>query len=233
MKTRKIIIGFLSLVLVLSFLSSIYAITGNIGNARMVLRVNPGDQIEKYISINNVNNQSVNIELAADGDLKNDINIIDKKFTLAAGESKKAYFTINVKKEGTTESKILITFAPVNGGNGVGLSSTVIVISGNGENSDTGDEVDSGVNSDNTNDSGNIIGDKTESGNSNINKKILFAIISTIVVFVIFLIILILYSIQKKKNKEYFEKKVKEKEEEIKEVKKEVKTKPKKSIKKK
>jgi len=62
------------------------------------------------------------------GDLIDDIKIIDDEFTLGPGEEKKAQFTIDVKKSGTTESNINVKFSPINEGNGVGLSSTIIII---------------------------------------------------------------------------------------------------------
>ena len=114
--------------LVIYLTASVYAITGSIGNARMILRVDTGDKIEKYILVKNVNNVSLDIELTKDGELSEDIEIKDEKFSLAPGEDKKAYFTINVREPGTTESKIHVKFSPQDKGNGVGLSSTIIVI---------------------------------------------------------------------------------------------------------
>ena len=114
--------------LVIYLTASVYAITGSIGNARMILRVDTGDKIEKYILVKNVNNVSLDIELTKDGELSEDIEIKDEKFSLAPGEDKKAYFTINLREPGTTESKIYVKFSPQDKGNGVGLSSTIIVI---------------------------------------------------------------------------------------------------------
>ncbi len=108
-------------------------ITGSIGNARMILRAETGDKIEKSVLVKNVNNQSVDITLSAGGDLADNIKIIDEEFTLEAGEEKKARFEIKVKEKGTTESKINVQFMPLDDGNGVGLSSTVIVIAKQGE----------------------------------------------------------------------------------------------------
>jgi len=124
---KKIIVVVLSLLFVLIFVSSISAITGRIGNARMILRVESGEQIEKYILVKNVNEVYIDVELFASGDLVEDIDIKDKKFSLFPGETKKAYFVIDVKEEGTTESRMNVQFTPEEG-NGVGLSSTIIVI---------------------------------------------------------------------------------------------------------
>jgi len=64
---KSVIAGALFLVLLLSFVSSVYAITGSIGNARMILRVDQGDRIERSILVKNVNDVSLNIELSAGG----------------------------------------------------------------------------------------------------------------------------------------------------------------------
>lgn len=126
METKKVfVVGILLLVLSFSFAS---AITGSMGNARMILRVDQGDTIEKYILVKNVNNVSLDIELSAEGDLASYVNIKDKSFRLEPGSEKKAYFEITAAESGTTETKINVQFTPTNGENGVGLSSTVIVI---------------------------------------------------------------------------------------------------------
>ena len=128
MNSKKSVVLLVFLFLILASFIYVSAITGSIGNARMVLRANLGDKIDKSILVKNVNNVSINIELNAEGDLAEDIIIKDKEFPLSPGEEKKASFTINVKKSGTTESKINVKFSPVEGRTGVGLSSTIIVI---------------------------------------------------------------------------------------------------------
>jgi len=145
-KGRK---GFLCLVLVMVFVGMVSAVplTGSIGNARMILKAETGDEIEKYVFVENVNNVSVDVEIFASGDLVDDINIKDDKFSLGPGENKNAYFTVKARDEGTTESRINVQFAPSDGGNGVGLTSTVIVITKEGGgwfdwgNEDSGDDV--------------------------------------------------------------------------------------------
>lgn len=134
---KKIVPLIFILLLTISMIASVSAITGSLGNARMVLSkdengnpIKVGDKIEKSILVKNVNNVSLDIKLSPSGDLAGSIDIQDKEFTLDAGEEKKAYFTISVTKEGTTESKIDVTFTPLVGKNGVGLSSTIIVIAG-------------------------------------------------------------------------------------------------------
>lgn len=128
-------VGVFIILIFVSSISLIHAITGSIGNARMVLRVNTGDMIKKYILVKNVNEVPVNIELIKSGNLADNIEIKDNNFTLAPGQDRKAYFTIDIREAGTSESKINVKFSPKDGGNGVGLSSTVIVIAKGSEKS--------------------------------------------------------------------------------------------------
>jgi hypothetical protein len=186
MKIGKLFSGVLVLLMVLSFIGSVSAITGSIGNARMILRVETGDKIDKYILVKNMNDVPLEIELSADGDLAGYIDIKDDKFTLNAGGQKKAYFEIEAKKEGTTETKINIMFTPEDG-NGVGLSSTIIVIAkGEGEWDDENgvDERGDGVSVT----PGNVIDDFTEGKPSKI--KVLLSV--TFAVLLIFFLVLIL-----------------------------------------
>ena len=137
---KKVASVFLILLFIMVFMSSVCAITGSIGNARMILRAETGDKIEKYILVKNTNDIPVNIELSVSGDLEKDIEIKDAEFSLGPNEKKKAYFVIKVREEGTTETKINVKFSPVDEGNGVGLSSTVIVIAEKGSFFDLGSD---------------------------------------------------------------------------------------------
>ncbi len=111
------------------------ATTGSIGNSRMVLRINPGETIEKFVLVKNVNNVAVTIDLFATGDLAASTIIKDTHFTLQPGEQKNAYFTIRAPNEGTTETRVNVQFKPTKGAS-VGLSSTVVVIAKANTNSD-------------------------------------------------------------------------------------------------
>jgi len=136
--SSKVFVSVVVLVLLLSLVGSVYAITGSIGNARMILRPDIGDTIERSILVKNVNDVALDIEVTASGDLIDDIEIIDSEFRLEAGEDKKAFFKIEVKRAGTSENKINVKFSPVDGGNGVGLSSTIIIIPEGEEDSSSG-----------------------------------------------------------------------------------------------
>lgn len=206
---KNLAFGCLVLLVFVSFISSVSAITGSIGNARMVLKAQTGDKIEKYIKVINVNDVEVEIEVSASGELAKYIDIKDKKFILGAGEEKKAYFTINVAKAGKTESKINIKFTPIEGGNGVGLSSVVIVIA-EGEDLEDKNEFDlfdffNNNEDEEQNSSAGITG-KAIDGNNKI-KSVAIALSITGAMLLIFVVILVLYYIDKKRREEIKSKK--------------------------
>lgn len=226
-KTGVVILFFV--LVSISLISYASAITGSIGNARMVLRVETGDTVEKYILVKNINDVPIDVKVTAAGDLADDIEILDDEFTLEPNSERKAYFRVKIKKEGTTESNINIQFTPEEG-NGVGLSSTVIIIAkGEGEwdeeDNTEEDTVEDGLVSVSLGGTG-----ENKNNDSGMSKQVIISIIVTIIVFVIFIIVLVLYCMQIKKMEEA----KKESEKEVKkEVKKSVKTKPKKSVRKK
>jgi|SRR3989344_5403341 len=119
---------FIFALLLFGFVGSVSAITGTIGNGRMILRMEQGEKIEKYILVRNTNDVTIDIILSVSGDLEESITIKDDSFSLAPDEEKKAYFDLVASKGGTTETKINVQFSPSDGGNGVGLSSTIVVI---------------------------------------------------------------------------------------------------------
>ena len=93
----------------------------------MILRIAPGERIEKYVLVKNINDVVVTINISVSGDLKDNLELKENSFELQPEEEKKAYFTIKADDAGTTETKINIGFKPEEG-NTVGLSSAVIVI---------------------------------------------------------------------------------------------------------
>ena len=98
----------------------------------MILRLETGETIEKSIKVINTNNQTVIVNVSVSGDLQNNTEIKDKSFTLAPGEEKQARFTIYSDEDGTFDTNINVGFMPTEGKNGVGISSTVIVIAKSG-----------------------------------------------------------------------------------------------------
>ena len=174
------------------------AITGSMGNAKMILypEVNgwTNTVIEKTILTKNVNNVSINVTLQLDQNATKFIELIDKSYILAPGENKTAQFEVKVKKEGTYQGKINVFFSPADGkGPGVVLSSVVTVIAK--KNQDYTDMP-------NTNDSntGDVISDN-ENGGQGIPRLFLFWGIGTAVLVIILLLLLYVWNKKRNKNK--------------------------------
>ena len=195
--------------ILLSVIGTVLSLEARIGNARMVLRAETGDTLEKYIRVINSNEVAVDIELTASGDLEEDIEIQDDKFTLQPGEEKKAYFNINVRKEGTSESNIYIKFIPIEEGNGVGVISTIVVIAEKGDGdgnfipADSDDIPNDVDDSDNTDSDGGVNVDskrpiKDDDNGNNTSPAIIIFTISTMVLLVVFLVLIIIASGRKK-----------------------------------
>ncbi len=128
----KVIPGLLFLLLLFSFIlsiSSVMAVTGKIGNARMILNLEEGDSLDRSIQVINDNNVSINISLVAEGVLKESLEVEDSEFILGPNEEKKAKFTVNADLEpGQYEGKIRVTFNPLEANeSGVGLASNIIL----------------------------------------------------------------------------------------------------------
>jgi len=130
----------------LSLVGSAYAITGTIGSSRMILRdVEVGEVIERNILVRNTNDIVVSIELFSTGDIASWITIQESEFELAPDEEKKAYISIDVKENGVHEGNVNVAFTPIDGGNGVGLTSNIILIVGGDSGSESGDSEDSNL----------------------------------------------------------------------------------------
>jgi hypothetical protein len=108
---------------------SVSAITGKIGNGRMIINLEKGDSIERSILVINDNNVSVNISMWAAGNLSSRIKLAQTNFVLKPGEQKKAGFTLSAgNKAGRDEGKINVQFKPMGlNESGVGLASQIIL----------------------------------------------------------------------------------------------------------
>ena len=149
-------------------LHNVDAITGKIGNGRMVLNAEVGETIEKSIRVINDNDEALNISVFSGGNNSELIKIYDSNFILNAGEEKNAKFDIKAISPGTTESKIFIQFSPLNDKeSGVGLTSQIILVA-------------------------------HDSGNNNPNNKIILFLLGITGLLIIFLISLYLFSKNKK-----------------------------------
>jgi len=149
MKGRLISATILSFALALLLIPGIVAITGSIGNAKIILLPEAGDTILKSVLVKNVNDETVNITITASGDLASDITILDEEFQLLAGEEKNAEFSIEVKNPGNTESRINVKFDSEDGSSpGVMLIATILI---NATGSSDGGSGGSGGGNSNTN----------------------------------------------------------------------------------
>src|SRR3989338_3168332 len=100
-------------ILLLLSLNSASAITGKIGNGRMVLNLDSGEEIERSIQVINDNNVSLNITLFTGGNLTENIELVDENFILNPGEEKRAGFILRApEKIGRYEGRINVKFAP-------------------------------------------------------------------------------------------------------------------------
>jgi len=197
---KGITLGFV-LLLVLINSMFISAITGSIGNAKMVLypEVNgwTNTVIEKTVLVKNVNDVPINITLELDENATKFIEIIDKSFILEPGEELKAKFEVKVKKEGKYEGRINVFFRPTEGKeSGVVLSSNIVVIASKDNGYEEENEEES--NEENTDDNPNTTEIENNNGNKTNNVLILLSI-STIVLFL--LLLMLAYIANKKKGK--------------------------------
>jgi len=207
MKTGKLLMCFVLMVMVFGSIGLVFAekITGSIKSGKMIIRADQGDKIERYLFVENTNDVVINIELSATGDLEDYVDFKDDKFTLQPGEGKKAYFTVEAKKAGTTETTINVKFIPADGGNGVGLRSSVFIIA---EDKGLIDRIIGGDDSDDDSDDDSSDGDVSfgvggSNGDSNesSNGLMIFVSISTLILAVIFIVLVVYASKMRKEMK--------------------------------
>jgi hypothetical protein len=198
---RSLVLAF-AILLLLTNCFIVSAITGSMGNARMILypEVNgwTNTVLEKTILVKNVNDVPINITLRPDENATKFVEVIDKTFILQPGEEKKAQFDVKVRKVGTYQGQINVFFKPTNDTKGgVVLSSTIIVIARKNQ-----DYTDNST-TDNTDNSasGNNTGTTNPNGNNKpgISTPVIIFGISTAVLIIVLL--LLLYIFNKKRNK--------------------------------
>lgn len=120
----------LTIFLVLILSVSVSAITAKIGNGRMILNVEVGETVDRTVRVINDNDVAVNVNVFPTGDLESDVELFEETFVLQPGEEKKVRFKIPVKAAGRSETRINVQFNPIEGGNGVGISSQIIINAG-------------------------------------------------------------------------------------------------------
>ncbi|MFH1710720.1 MAG: hypothetical protein ABH840_00240 [Nanoarchaeota archaeon] len=194
MVSKKISVFVLAIALILSMTFMASAITGKIGNARVVLYPEVGyfgTTIDRAILVINDNDVEVNVKLQA-AENSTLIDIIDEEFVLQPGEQKEAKFEINLEDVGDYEQRVNVFFSPISGtGAGVALSSTIIIhAKGSGSGSDNPD-----VNDDDSDPGVDLtgyaisLGDFVSEGN---NKGLIIVSVSTLVLLAVLIVLLVL-----------------------------------------
>lgn len=200
MVRKEITLGIIVLAFLLVNSAMTSAITGSMGNARMVLypQVDGSKEvkIEKTILVKNVNDVPINVTLVLDPEAEKFMQITDKTFIMEPNTEKKARFTVKVKNEGSYEGKINVFFKPVEGKDaGVVLSSTVIVIAKKNQNtqdttddtsSDTSDETDE---TDNSGITGNVVGG---SNGKKLSMGVIFLITTTVLLLIVLVALIVI-----------------------------------------
>lgn len=201
MEIKKVSVTVFGILIFIIFLNFTSAITGSIGNAKMILypEVNgwTTTTIERSILVKNVNNVSVDIALEANEEGKEFLEIVDSEFTLEPGEEKKAQFFVKVKEEKDYEGRINVFFSPTeNEGPGVVLSSTIIVIAAKDQENNNYQDDEEEVEENEENNSTGTDDNLEDSGKSKAPLNLLIGGIALL----IFLVVLI-FAIEQNKKK--------------------------------
>ena len=181
----------LGIILLLSLIitSNASAITGKIGNGKMIITADVGESVSRTIRVRNDNDVAVNITIFASGDSEKDITIIDKTFILQPNEEKNAQFTVKVTKTGN--NKINVRFQPLTDEPGVGLSAQLTVKTNGKETNGEG-----GTTNNNNND---LTGEVTAKLNPD-NQRNTFLIIMGVLTLILLIILVVLLSSGKSKS---------------------------------
>ena len=187
-------------------MSFLTAITGSIGNAKMVLypEVNgiTFTKIEKSILVKNVNEESINVTLQIDEETAKFIELIDESFTLDAGEEENADFIVKVRKEGNYEGKIAVFFASLDEEKkaGVALSSTIVVVARKDQSYRENNIRETDDNTEEETTTGNVVTD-SEPGVKSSSKNTLLLMVAGVFILLIILFILLILAVKKRKRR--------------------------------
>ena len=126
---KKDLIIVLLLMFMFVFIVNVSAVTGKIGNARVVLypEINGKTTIDRTIQVINDNDFPVNINISESDEYKGIIQVEDKGFTLQAGEQKDAKFKIVLTKTGNYDGNVIVYFKKEGDKQGVALASRIII----------------------------------------------------------------------------------------------------------
>jgi hypothetical protein len=213
--------------LVLFQLAFVSAITGSMGNARMVLypEVNgiTNTIIEKSILVKNVNDVPITVKLEVEESSVDFLELMEEEITLEPGTDKRVEFEVKIKKPGKYEGKINVYFSEVDGdGPGVALASNIIIIAKNPKDIDepeTPEEPEEPITQDPV--TGNAVGSEDD--------KNPMGVILTITTVILVIALILLYLLSEQKRKKSVSTQSDEQKRKKKVDKKKVKNKPKKS----
>ncbi len=195
---KTLIILFLSVVTILFLSSMVLAVTGKIGNARVVLypEVDGKTTIDRTILVINDNDFDVDINITASEEFKDIVQIQDNQFTLKAGEQKDARFKIVLKQLGDYDGKLMVYFTQRGEKQGVALASRIIIhaTGPGGQNVNATDS--GGVNVGGNRTTGNVI--KNTGGK--ISPALIILGVSTLVCVLILVYLMILINNRSKKK---------------------------------
>jgi hypothetical protein len=200
--------------MILSQFALVSAITGSMGNARMVLypEVNGliNTVIEKSILVKNVNDVPIDIKLEVDEGSTDFLEVVNEEFVLQPGEEKRAEFKVKVKDPGKYEGKINVFFSEAGDekSGGVVLSSNIIVIAKNPNDSSEESEEENSENSESENP---ITGEVVLEDNKERNPIGIFLTITTAILIIVLIILFILSEKSRKKKVEEIKSKKREK----------------------
>ena len=131
MKKAAVPLLLMLIFLLLLSLNVVSAITGNVENSRHVLKLDPGEIVERSFTVKNLENQDVGVKLDVEGNLKDNIRILQEEFIVEAGKDKKVKFYVSAQDSGTLDAKINVVFSSLDGKQNLPLDVVVIVNVGN------------------------------------------------------------------------------------------------------
>ena len=105
----------------------ILALSASIQPPKIILRGEAPGSVDSSINVMNPNNESITVGINATGAIADIIQLSEESVILAANETKKIDFTVNLLEEGNYTGEILFLFTPEEG-QGVALSSQIIVL---------------------------------------------------------------------------------------------------------
>src|SRR3989338_1414069 len=117
----------ISLLVINSVYVSAVKITARLGEPRKIIRAETGEEISRFVYVQNINEVPITIDLQPSGDLAQLLELNETQFVLQPNEDRKVYYTIKSLEPGTTETKINVRFTPPDG-DGIGLTAVIVLL---------------------------------------------------------------------------------------------------------